>query len=79
MCLEICTKLMGKNELIEKPMTMTNVNLVIILAQFFDEDLGSTKMVLWKRVQSNGVKYTLEKPIIAWRSHHDVIIWHKVS
>lgn len=61
MCLEICTKLMGKNELIEKPMTMTNVNLVIILAQFFDEDLRSTNMVLWKRVQSKWGKIHIRK------------------
>lgn len=61
MCLEICTKSMGKNELIEKPMTMTNVNLVIILAQFFDEDLRSTNMVLWKRVQSKWGKIHIRK------------------
>ena len=52
---------MGKNELIEKPMTMTNVNLVIILAQFFDEDLRSTNMVLWKRVQSKWGKIHIRK------------------
>ena len=61
MCLEIRTKSMGKNELIEKPMTMTNVNLVIILAQFFDEDLRSTNMVLWKRVQSKWGKIHIRK------------------
>ena len=52
---------MRKNELIEKPMTMTNVNLVIILAQFFDEDLRSTNMVLWKRVQSKWGKIHIRK------------------
>ena len=42
-------------------MTMTNVNLVIILAQFFDEDLRSTNMVLWKRVQSKWGKIHIRK------------------